>query len=585
MPTVQRYGGRKVATAALPGVRKSAAETDLSTGAGLAHAEGQAAALKADALGRLGGTAMSVGMGLGSEAIQIRAAETKRANDVASLEWSNKLDTWQNETLYSSNGALTRKGKDAQGLPEEVGEAFEKVVSEIGGGLSNPDQQFMFAKEVQQRRENLDATVYRHAFREQQTYEASELKSYVDNKVNAAVLNANDPRAVGQQLAAGVQKLKASLPRMGAGPEEVAQQVRTFESAALEGVIMQQLAEEKPAAAAAYFEEAKEGGIEFDDKALTRITTALNVGKVRSAAQKATAEILAAGGTLNEQRAKAKSITDPEVQDEVDRRLLHEDGIRKVQEREAEATLLTDAYTAVDQTGDVDQLPPATIAQLGTHLPALRAYAEKRSKGEPIETDWREYLRLKTLAADDPAAFIKENIWKFRGRSDDPEFKEITSLYAAVKSGDRKKTDDVLAGFRTHHAIVTDTLYQYTKTEEKNYTPAQLDAKANLMRLVDQWTAQEQAAGRKVTNPQIQEHLDEILSNKTTARGSWLALIRPFKYDLFDKPGKFLIEQKYDDISESDRAQLEAALRANRQPVTPTTVLDLYLSIHSKRAK
>ena len=585
MPTVRRYGPRQVSTAALPGVRKSAAETDTSTGAGLAHAEGQAGILKGEALGRLGETAAHVGMGVGSELLQIRAAETKRANEVASLEWSNRLDAWQNEALYSASGALTVKGKDAQGLPEQVGAAFQQVAGEIGGTLANDDQRLLFAKEVSQRRQNLDATIYRHVFREQQTYEASELKAFVDNKVNAAVLNANDPRAVGLQLDAGVETLTASLPRMGAGPEEVANQIRTFKSAALEGVIMQQLAEEHPAAAAAYFEEAKDGGIAFDEKALTRITSALAVGKTRGAAQQHTAEILAAGGTLAEQRATAKRITDPEVQDAVIARLEHEDGIRKVQAREAEQSLLTGAYTAVDQTGDVDRLPPATVAQLGAHLPALRAYAAKRSKGEPIETDWAEYLRLKTLAAKDPAAFAQENIWAFRGRADDVEFKEITSLYADVKAGKRDKVDAALGGLLTNTQIIHGTLEQYgIDPTPKTGTP-EAAAVAQLHRMLTlrvEAAQQPDASGKRkpVTDVEIQRTLDGLLSQSVKVPGSWWNLW-PGGKSVADT-SKRLIASTIADVPADARTAIAAKLAKRGLAVSDPTILNIWLESQVK---
>lgn len=585
MPTVQRYGARKVATAAIPGVRKQAAETDISTGAGLAHAKGQAAALTADALGRLGGTAANVGLGIASDRLQVLEQEKKRATEVASLEWSNTFDKWENERLYGAGGALSRKGRDAQGLPEEVGGEFDQVAGDMAARLVNDDQRRLFAKEQSQRRQNLDATIYRHVFREQQTYEAAELQAFQSNKVQAAVANSNDPRRVGLEVAAGEEKLRVSLPRQGLGPEAVEDQVRTFKTAALEGVIMQQLAEEKPAAARAYFEEAQDAGVGFDEKAITRITNALNVGKVRGAAQKQTAEILAAGGTLAEQRAKAKAIDDPDVQDAVLQRIEHEDGIRKAQDRQAEETLLTDAYSAVDKTADVDKLPPATIAKLGAHLPALRAYADKRAKGESIETDWPTYYGSLQQAADDPAAFAKVNLYTLRGKLDDVEFKELAHLQLSLKSGDRKKADAALAGVLTNTQVIHSTLEQYgIDPTPKTGTP-EAAAVAQLQRMlslrVEAAQQPDQNGKRKpVSDVEIQRTLDDLLSQSVKVPGSWWNFW-PGGKSVSDTT-KPLIRSTYADVPAEARKTIEAKLQKRGLAVSEATILNIWLESQVK---
>jgi hypothetical protein len=198
-------------------------------------------------------------------------------------------------------------------------------------------------------------------------------------------------------------------------------------------------------------------------------------------------------------------------------------------------------------------------------------------------TDDATWYALMEQAQHDPSAFLKQDLLNYRHKLSEQDGQAMQRLKLSLSGGDGgAAAQQALAGFRTHNQIVQDTLWQYTRTKETDYTPRQLDAKANLMRMVDQWTAEEQAGGRKVTNLQIQERLDQILGVKATIPGSWWALFQPFTYDLADKPGRFAIELTYDDIPVDERTQLEAVLKSNRRVATPQTILDLYLSIKTQ---
>lgn len=587
MPTVQRYGPLRVATNRLPGARKTAAQTDVSTGAGLHAAEaaaarrvGQAEEEKLGAIGRFGATVANVGGALFAEEMDVRREERKRADQVKALEWRNALDTWQNENLYGPAGALTKKGKDAQGLPETVGGAFDAYAGDLAKTLGNEEQRLAFAKDAQAYRLQLDGTLYRHVYQQQQTYEASELEAHTANRLQAVVATSGDPRSVGIQIDAGVRALEASLPRLGAGPEGVQQQVRAFRSQALEGAIMQQLAEGHAKAAASYFEEAQ--GLEtFDEKAITRITNALKVGEVRGEAQQATAKILVEGGTLSEQRAKAKTINDPEVQDAVLQRLEHEAAVKEAAERDQHQQLVTEAYAAVDAMHNVDRLPPATIAALGSSLPALREYAAKRARGEPLTTDWTVYAAHLKLAGDDPAAFAKADIAGLRGALEDTEYKELLRLQLAVKGGDRKTTDAILEGPFTVNQIIDTTLTQYGLNPHAKPGTPEAKAVAELQRMLSRRVAAAQQpdpkTGKpvKVTDTEIQATLDELLGQTESVPGSWWNFW-PGGKAVRDTQRR-LIDTTIGDIPAGDRQAIEYKLRLRGLPITDATILDTYI--------
>ena len=92
MPRVELYGARKVATAALPGVRKEAAETNLSTGVGVEAAR----ANKFNTLGDVAG----YGGRLAANAYgTMRQEEVDRADEVAIMAAENKLARWEAERI------------------------------------------------------------------------------------------------------------------------------------------------------------------------------------------------------------------------------------------------------------------------------------------------------------------------------------------------------------------------------------------------------------------------------------------------------------------------------------------------------
>jgi hypothetical protein len=227
----------------------------------------------------------------------------------------------------------------------------------------------------------------------------------------------------------------------------------------------------------------------------------------------------------------------------------------------------------VDKTHNVTSIPPATWAQLdGGTRSSLRSYAEHLVKGVPIETDLPTYYALMQKAGDDPTTFATDNLLKYRAKLDDGEFKQLVGLQLSIKSGDRKKVDAELDGVRTNDAIIKDTLWSYTKTEEKDYSTAQRDAKATLMRQLEIQVAGEQArTGKKASNADVQSMLDHILTTTTKTPASW--------WDRFKgtTPTKRLLDLQIGDVPADQRAAIEQALKATGRAVNDQTILERYI--------
>lgn len=268
MPTVSRPV-RQVRTAAIPGVRRTAAETPESLGAGLARAEGQTA----EAAANLGDVVSRLGV---STYTEIQRQERQRAHDVAMLEADNALTKWTNDRLYNpEGGALTKKGKAAQALPEEVDGDFEKTASEIGATLSTPEQRAAFEQLKLRHQIGLDTVLKRHVFAEMTAFEKQELDAKLENTVGTVSANALDPKAAVAALTDGLTALRRSAERLGYGPEELLQRETALTTRAHVGAIEQLLALGNDKAAVAYFEGFK-GQIAGDAQA--KIVAAIDAG-------------------------------------------------------------------------------------------------------------------------------------------------------------------------------------------------------------------------------------------------------------------------------------------------------------------
>lgn len=266
MPTV-RYGQRKVDLAPLPGVRKTAAATPGSEGAGLAGAQAQAAAIKgrsaeqkAAAIAGFGGTVAGAGVDMFAK---LQAQEREKADNVALLAAKNQLARWETDRIYDpEKGALTHKGKDAMGLPEQVDQDFVKVTGEIEKGL-NSRQLAQFQKIKGDANVNIHATVQRHVFGEMQAYAKDELQARIETGTNLIVANAagKDFRRVSADMQDMTDDFLKNAPSLGLGPAGTKEGVDRIRGAVHSQVIDRLLRDGsttngKPDAAL-YYEEAK----------------------------------------------------------------------------------------------------------------------------------------------------------------------------------------------------------------------------------------------------------------------------------------------------------------------------------------
>jgi hypothetical protein len=184
--------------------------------------------------------------------------------------------------------------------------------------------------------------------------------------------------------------------------------------------------------------------------------------EVRRLSQEATEAILLRGGSLAEQRARAKEIADPEVQDATLQRIEHEWSVKESQEADALSERM-DAFWAdfgVAPTAEklLDLMEDPAVPR--TEKVAARSYLEhevdRKQKGGPA--DWQLVAELSGESATDPAAYVKRNLYKLKPQLGDQfdnalawqraaaaelrrreEREEITTANKAIAEQERKE--------------------------------------------------------------------------------------------------------------------------------------------------
>lgn len=567
MPRVETYGQRKVRQAALPGARRQAAETVESQG-------GQIAAATA----KLGEAVTYAGA-------TILREEQEKADQLAFLNADRQGADLEHQLLHAKDkGALNVRGVEAQGLHGQVLGAFDEQAGMIVANLQNDRQRIAVQRALNQRRAGIRETVDRHAQAELTKYDANETDAYVQTALSAGVQNASDMRRVALELGRGEAAIKDFAKRNGIGAEATGARVAAFRSDLHVGVLERMLATEKDQAAQIYFEETK---TEIAGDKLAAVEKALEAGSVRGSAQRATAEILAAGGTFEEQRARAKEITNAKVQDDVLGRIEHEHTIRAQADRAAHEQLSVNGKNIIDRTGDWRKIPPADWARLTVgEASALKNYAEDRARGVTPKTDPHAYYLFSKMAtSSDPKVrkqFLEVNLTRYVDKLAPSDWQQFVDLQGKVRQGDEEAAHKLLANTTNQNAMVDEALVGMgldpspLQPGSKGYDRTQSERVAAYRRAVREAVTRFEVGnkGQSATDADVQRIVDQLRTRTTRevpGRVWGTNTVEGFAFETAQAQAASVA-----DVPAAERRQIERALRRRGKPVTDAAILALF---------
>lgn len=180
----------------------------------------------------------------------------KKADDVAFMSADRQLSEAEIRIQLDSKKML---GKDAAGSPDYAKEQWDKTVEDVSKGLANDDQKQLLMHSSNSRWQSLNNAVQTHTFGQLQQYDENETKGYLETSKSAAVLNADDPGRVGQEIVRQKFMMQEFATRHGipADSEQFKQMQQDTISGTHQGVISAQIDSGNSAKAAKYFNEVK----------------------------------------------------------------------------------------------------------------------------------------------------------------------------------------------------------------------------------------------------------------------------------------------------------------------------------------
>ena len=205
---------------------------------------------------------------------------------------------------------------------------------------------------------------------------------------------------------------------------------------------------------------------------------------------------------------------------------------------------------------------------------SLQKMVDRNIEGKKTTTNWQTYTDLRQALLDPnpdvsgPAS--KLNPMQFRPVMADDEFKEITKLQEAVRTGDPNKH---LSRVQTVTGMVNDTIRSVL--DMKTAPPPGSDAAERVAlfhRAVDVQVGEfERQKGKKATNEEIQKIIDGLVI-KVGGTDGWLGVGRY----------KRAYEIKITDVPKADQDAIRGLLTKNGQPATDAAIIAIYARQNDK---
>lgn len=217
MARVPQYE-RRVALQAIPGVRATPQFVDNS-----------ALAAGLDAVGQV--------------AVDLAVKEREQADTTAVIGFDTDLTNRANSLIYdSTNGLLTKKGKDALGAVDNTMASYDEQAAALLSGLSNDAQRKRAQAIIASKRDSLLGTANQYQYQQIQKYQTDTDLASIATSQNNAALNYADPAAVrtSHQKIVDVSRLMGE--RNGMSPEAIDVMVQKNTSSMYSDILRRQAA-------------------------------------------------------------------------------------------------------------------------------------------------------------------------------------------------------------------------------------------------------------------------------------------------------------------------------------------------------
>lgn len=459
--------------------------------------------------------------------------------------------------------ALSKRGKDAFGLPDQIKESFGSASEKIKESLYNDKQKALYEKLKSDKFTSINRTVQRHVAGEIKSYQDAETESYLKTQKDYALTNSYDPDKVGYSINSQIAALTAHANANGLGPEWVKQKTMDAESKTHAAVINKMIGDGNDVAAEEYYNKYKTG---ITGEELAQVNKEVEIATLRGKSQRTSDEIWSKGKSYAASIDDAKQIEDPKLRDAVIDRIgdLHRQ--KKIHEQDQMHELNLIATNIIDKTGDYYKIPPSIIEKFSnTERASLQSYAGMKREGRSkMQDDIKTWGDLNTLKAAAPDKFLDIDFTN-------PQYlAQLTpsSIKSFMDDQNKLREGKANEGFMRQQQIVGDAIKSMKIDKDS-------DDALLFNRIVDeQVQVFSQENGRKPSNQELRQITDELSVKVVTDKG-WLWDTKKRKFQLTDKDAPQDIE--IDEIPKGKIDQIKSFLLKKGKQATEKNIKELYL--------
>ena len=321
-----------------------------------------------------------------------------------------------------------RKGVNAWDMTKDANKWWDDAGPKYGDGLSG-DAQRAFAKTLADaRRTSVTASSMQEANERRGSLEESSKASIVGS-INMAAANWQTPGAVTDAIDAITSRGTVTAHLNGWTPErrdlEQGQALTTLHKQVLQNIV-----QESPDQAQAYFDHYKEQILGTERDGIQRV---IKGAKFTTTSQAFGDQVIASGMTEGDAvaaaRAKFSGAEEDQVVLEVKTRFHEVSTARENMQKDAADT----AFGIYARTGRISAIPQPVLDKLdGRVLLSLKHEAEAKAQGGAVKTDPTTFYALRTMAAQDPDTFARQDLRAYKGKLSEASFEQFADMQQQV---------------------------------------------------------------------------------------------------------------------------------------------------------
>lgn len=446
----------------------------------------------------------------------------KDAEDVEAAGFENEIIAEHDRLLHDKDSGFlaTKRGRDTSLDFDKYSGGFNSYVESKLKDVKSEEVKKKAQAIAENYKRSLDRNLNNHTAREMETYDDQQTKSLLAKVSTHAALNYQDYTKDSSKIKESLDKQALEIhkyaQRKGISSEQIQEMKLRASSDLHSSVINQALAEGNDILAKDYYLEAKNAK-QLDPETQEKMEKIINASSVKGESQRYTEMIMSRGVGLGEALDQARKIKDPEVQDEVVRRVRDRWNEEKLVKQETEKAEFDSVVNEFEKYKTIDHLPEEEKMKLSPRKQELLKKASSMvAKGQEPNTDPMVYQDLMLMASRPElrGEFLKKDINEHLLELSTPDRKKFLDMQKSIKEGNGSKYDNDFGQFLSDTQTIGGTLDEIGVTDKEK--------RAKFQRLVQERAIQWQRENGKKNIPQdTLRKITDDLAMEVTVKGTF----------------------------------------------------------------